>query len=168
LKRVHGIYDLKKQSALLNVLRARKIELGEIYTIGISTGLRISDILSICPSNLFAGARFEVAEQKTGKVRYITLPIYPFSGKAFTLSRQSVNYHIREVAKKLGLMRIGTHSMRKTYAYNVYILYRSVKEVQMRLNHRDLSTTALYLIDGLDYFADKEYTNFNGMIIPSC
>jgi site-specific recombinase XerD len=62
------------------------------------------------------------------------------------LSRVQAWRIIARMAKLAGLERIGTHSMRKTFATELFNATGSFEAVQGALNHKYLSTTISYLL----------------------
>lgn len=125
-----------------------------LYKIGVQSGLRISDILYLTPSK-FIGNVLKTIEKKTGKeksaimsdevMEYISQ--FEKNERIFKMSRQSVWKVFKGHAKKLKIRHVGTHSMRKKYAYETYKKSRKLGEVQKALNHDYLGTTMVYLID---------------------
>jgi integrase len=137
-KRVDGL--TRKQAALiLNYLKG----LGNkrnvlLWALGITTGLRISDLLTLQLSD-FLTAEGEVAksitvnEKKTGKGR--TIPVAPIARKSidgyceditgddllFTITREQARRLVKTWCDECGLKgRYGTHTMRKTFATIAY------------------------------------------------
>ena len=151
-----------------------------LLALGVYTGLRISDLLRLTVSAV-SSPRFSLKEGKTGKSRYIFIePIlhgliqdyirihnlephhFLFfrhaSSKHKPISRQWANTIIRRAAHSVGLCDIGCHSMRKTFACDLYTLTGRIRAVQAELNHRDISTTEIYLEDVLPGFRNSELT----------
>lgn len=138
-KRVDALTQ-KQATLVLNYLKG----LGNkrnvlLWTLGITTGLRISDLLNLHLSDFLTAEggvaeSITVSEQKTGKARVI--PIAPAALKAFVAYREDITdpdaklFSItREQARRLvkawcddcGLKgRYGTHTMRKTFATVAY------------------------------------------------
>lgn len=116
--------------------------------------MRISDILALTPKN-FNRNILKTIEQKTGKhkvspvsaeiVEYITQ--FKENERIFKMSRQSVWKVFKSHAKRLKIRRVGTHSMRKKYAYETYKKSGKFADVQKALNHDYVGTTMVYLID---------------------
>jgi integrase len=81
-------------------------------------------------------------------------------------SRKGINTHIavssfgkilREAGQALGMKHIGTHTLRKTYAYTNYVNSNyDILKVQKLLQHSHPSITELYL--GLEANEFKEYS----------
>lgn len=139
-----------------------------LWLVGVHTGLRVSDILSIRVRDV--KSKMRVREQKTGKYKVIELSddvlkavkghINDFDlrrgdyicfsttrRKDKPLSRIQAYKIIKRVSRESGLEEIGTHSMRKTYALNLFKQSGDIFAVQKALNHKYVSTTLMYLID---------------------
>ena len=146
-----------------------------LIRIGITTGLRISDILSIRIKDIKNGG-VTVREAKTGKIREVKFDkSLLLDIKRHKRSRlmgddylifSSSKHHDKPMSRVRAWQIIksisssmpsnirynenyehGTHSLRKTYAQNLYRANKDVLEVQEELNHKYLSTTLLYLLD---------------------
>jgi integrase len=143
-----------------------------LWEMGVSTGLRISDILTLKPSHV-SSLGFSLTESKTGNVRsvkislelFVALKAYiklrrlkdddyifysPKKGKRFPISRQWVHRVIARIARLSGLECIGTHSMRKIFACGLFASTGSVFAVQKELGHKYMGTTLIYLKDLLE------------------
>lgn len=170
MKIVKGVYDQSQQMVMYRALCEVNRSLGLLWLLGCSTGYRVSDLLSTRSFCIISGT-LRLVEGKTGKIRRMNLPscvygavndqishfklepgallFFSTKDRGRPISRQHVHRVFKETAEKLGMTGIGTHSMRKTYAYNVLLATKSFQHVQITLNHTYLSTTFLYLIDGL-------------------
>ena len=153
------------------------------FCIGVFSGFRVSDLLNLTWQDVFEadGTTYRkevgIKEKKTGKIKelYTTtasrkyideyLRMYhPDTTKAdyiFTnrqgeqLGAHSVTDFIKEATKAVGLQgNYNTHTIRKTYAYQYYIVMANegdafaLAEVQDMLNHLNTQTTLRYL--GMD------------------
>lgn len=145
-----------------------------MFLIGCSVGLRGSDLSRLRVGDFKPPAyQARIKEQKTGKIRVITLnpmaidaycallaslPDYSDDTYLFQSQRTgncSIDRHsfariLRQAQHDLGLpYRLGTHSMRKTFAYHVFMDNQQTPEVlaylQKLLNHRDSVTTLRYI-----------------------
>lgn len=135
-----------------------------IYDVGTSTGLRISDIISM-KKNILDIKEPTIREQKTGKSKriYIKKEIrkrmkdeaekskneYIFYSKSSTghISRQAVYKAFKAGAIKAKIdINIGTHSMRKKYARKLKKKH-NLKYIQSKLNHKSISDSLLYITD---------------------
>lgn len=78
------------------------------------------------------------------------------------LTRQRVDDILKEVAGKINLNRpFSAHSMRKTFAYHMYVKSRDIYKVQRMLNHSDSITTLRYICwDDTDSEMEREETYF--------
>lgn len=124
------------------------------FCIGVFSGFRVSDLLSLTWQDIFEAdgktyrTQVGIVEKKTGKVKelyttqasrkyideYVEL-MKPDTTKAdyiFTnrqgkqLNRQSVDDFIKEAAKACGLAgNYSTHTVRKTYAYQYYVVMQN-------------------------------------------
>lgn len=140
-----------------------------LFVLGINTALRISDLLSLKVGQMRKQVLY-IRTSKNGKE--ITLPISEYlrrelkpimEGKGdheflFT-SRQikrrtrirkqidrSVAYRLlSRLGKKYGLEHIGTHSLRKTFAYHHYKKEKNVAALMDLLGHADPSYTLRYI-----------------------
>ena len=149
--------------------------------IGISWGLRCSDILALRTKDVLAGEgsriqikdRLEVEEIKTGHIRQILvtekmkdilyehikrspgrinkeLPLVLSRNRSETgerkpLSRTRLWAVISAVAKEIGIKgSIGTHSLRKTWAYSAWRDGIRVDVIQKELGHTSIEYTHLY------------------------
>lgn len=152
-----------------------------MFLIGCSVGLRGCDLVNLKVGDFQPPAySARVKEQKTGKYR--TIVLNRLAIQAYTALRASIpdctnetflfqsqrkgncciDRHsfariLRQAQKDLNLpYRLGTHSMRKTFAYHMFMDHQKSPEIlaylQQILNHRDSSTTLRYI--GLD--AERE------------
>lgn len=147
---------------------------GLMWEIGCLTGFRISDILRFRVCDMTYPV-FRFTEKKTGHVREVKIPtplcsvikrhisrfnLKPYDyiifsrtkGKRAPVSRQQAYNVIRSAASELNLKDIGTHSMRKTYAYNKFSETKSLKALQSDFGHKYPSTTLVHYLDSfLDF-----------------
>ena len=126
-------------------------------------GLRISDILRLCLSDIVKdGERYRLAitEQKTGKARVFTVPLalYQFircycldqgvseGQRIFPLTERTVQRHLKTVCDYLGYRDISTHSFRKYYATEIYKnSHYNIALVQQLLQHSSAAVTQRYI-----------------------
>ena len=138
-------------------------EIVHILTIECSTGLRLSDILSMKLSDFYltdSGYRLKIREQKTGKERNVPIPLelhhyiseYAIAKgrrrdeKIFKLTPRAVTKYIKKVADYHGLENVSSHSWRKLYALSVYEKTgNDIVAVQQALLHSSLAVTQRYL-----------------------
>jgi integrase len=146
-----------------------------LITIGMFTGLRISDILSLHWNDIMDKEQLVVTEKKTKKVRKILLNIQlrdtldRISGKMSgidingfiflnrfgtkPISTQFVNWKLKELMKKYQVVKdsskIKSHSIRKSFGRRVWEnSERSERGLIMLneiFNHTSIKTTKVYL-----------------------
>ena len=145
-----------------------------LITIGMYTGLRISDILSLHWKDILDKDWVEITERKTGKQRKISLnpnlkdtlqrlttkihpdpnqPIFLNDRGTKTISRQWVNEKLKRLVKRYEVVKdstkIKSHSIRKSFGRRVWEnSERSEKGLIMLneiFNHSSIRTTKIYL-----------------------
>jgi site-specific recombinase XerD len=143
-----------------------------LWELGVSTGLRISDLLTLRPMDLNA-LNITFVESKTKNVRYLSLglnlmcflkayvKLYGLKDTDFLfyssntkknkpMSRQWAHRIIARTASQRLKFCIAPHSMRKTFACDFFKKNGSILAVQKELGHKHLSTTLIYLKDLLE------------------
>jgi integrase len=168
---MRAILDPREYAQIYAALDVRHPRFGLLWSVGCESGLRISDVLSLQVKHVKSS--FVVTERKTGKSRKIDLTsemlvkinyyvsrfglsesdflFYSASTRTDKpMSRQWADIIISRTAKNLGLESVGTHSMRKTYACNLYRLYGRVESVRRAMRHKSVETTKAYLRDILE------------------
>ena len=143
-----------------------------LFKIAINIGLRVNDLLSITWEDIFKpGTKqfkeyFVPKEQKTKKVRQIFInksfraavkeylkyiPDAKLEGYVFTnrqgdrLSDASVDKLMKLLEKELDIPNLSTHSLRKTFAYHMYMQTQDLSLVQEILQHSSVAVTRRYL-----------------------
>jgi integrase len=138
-----------------------------LFTLGINTGLRISDLLGLRVKDVVS-TNIKIREIKTGKQRELTLndtavkAIRSYLNSAdlksddfIFQSRKGVNQPITRVqawqilndaAKRAKLdINIGTHTLRKTFGYWAYKQGIDITLLQKVFNHSAPSITLRYI-----------------------
>ena len=165
MKFVYPIKDPQKIIALKNLLKTRKGRDYMLFMMGIHSGLRISDLLSLKVEDVLNQHRITIREQKTGKTKSFPLAsiikddltLY-LSGRTTgwlfpsrqnggePITRQMAYYFLSKAAKDVGISDpIGTHTLRKTFAYWAYKRGTSLELIQKILNHASPSVTLRYI-----------------------
>ncbi|QYF82351.1 tyrosine-type recombinase/integrase [Brevibacterium sp. PAMC21349] len=173
---VEPIRDRKKIAAMKKLLTSSPRDY-LLFTIGINTAFRVSDLLSLQFSdvmdmngNLFS--HFTLKETKTKKNNKVAmsksvqrtltdyiknyykgnLEDYLFQsrkkdrdGNSQPINRKSAWRIIQEAAEQLGEKNIGSHSLRKTFAYHAYQNGTDIVLLQEMLNHSSPSVTLRYI-----------------------
>lgn len=156
-----------------------------IFTFGINTGLRVSDILGLNVEDVKGKNYIEMREKKTGKYKRLPLntklktlikdylstercKCYSLTGeeplflgkKHCRLDRSQVYRFLNEACKNLGITaNIGTHTMRKSFGYHFYKQYNDVALLQKILNHSSPAITLRYIGIAQEEI-DLSYNNF--------
>ncbi|MEU5512779.1 tyrosine-type recombinase/integrase [Streptomyces fungicidicus] len=136
-----------------------------LFSVGINTGLRISDLLKLKKKDVFKKKHLIIKEGKTGKKK--TFPIheklqlelkryckdlededYLFpsrEGRNKPLTRYMAYRILREAAEEFEVYHIGTHTLRKTFGYHFYKKKKDVAILQKIFNHSDPGITLRYI-----------------------
>lgn len=168
---VYPIRDVKKINAIKKLMKAdEKIVLHSLFTCGLNCALRVGDLLQIKFEDI-KGSHIQLKEQKTGKTKVINLnpaflqavdalkkyyrtdigylfrPTGNRAGKIEKpLSQQYVLAQFKEYAELVGIQEnIGTHSLRKTWAYFRWKAGHDISLIQEALNHSSLKITRKYI-----------------------
>lgn len=137
-----------------------------LFTMGINTGLRISDLLRLKVIDVKGKSHVELKEQKTGKIKRFPLlgnlqsmideyirgkSDYDYlfksrNGENKPITRVMAYMIINQAAKKADITdNIGTHTLRKTFGYHHYQTFHDVAILQYLLNHSSPSITLRYI-----------------------
>jgi len=174
---VESIRDLEKIKAMKTLLKKRSKRDCFLFTFGINTGLRISDILKLKVSDVKGKTHLKINEVKTGKLKRFKINeylknkidhyilnlknddfLFPSRIKNKAISRVMIYKILNEVGKKLGLENIGTHTMRKTFGYFFYKKTKDIAILQDLFNHSKPEITLRYIgitQERLDSFVDE-------------
>lgn len=144
------------------------------FFVGIATGLRVSEVLSLRRADLRArGKDFDrrifidksrLKGKKRGRVVFLDLrakralsawlkinrgPLLfpsPFDSSK-PISRGTAHAIIRGAAEKarVKMAGVGTHSMRKTFALRAYVKLQELAKVALIIGHQDIRSTARYV-----------------------
>ncbi len=164
--KVYPIYNTDKQEAILNYLKSKNKRNYIIYMVGTHTGLRVSDIVKMTVND-FKGNKLQVIEKKTNKSKIIAISNklrasineyikinklvdsdYLFKTRQSEyISTRRVQQIIKSISKIIDIdNNINSHSMRKTFAYNLYVKSNyNIALVMQSLNHSNQSITLKYL-----------------------
>lgn len=144
-----------------------------LFTIGINTGLRASDLLSLKYKDVLTPedkikSTLEVVEKKTNKHRRIRLGIKPRkaleallpkdiddldvddyifpSRKGGKMSRQRLHQLVNEWTKEAGVKgHFGSHTLRKTYGYFLHKQGTDIVLLMKAFGHSSQSITLRYI-----------------------
>ncbi|MEQ6355934.1 tyrosine-type recombinase/integrase [Lysinibacillus sp. M3] len=184
---VQPIRDMDKIIDVQEFLASKNKRDELLFCFGIYTGLRISDILRVKKGDVYNKDVFYVTEIKTKKSRKKSrkvtskrrIPIVPELKRMINAygkelrdeeylfkSRQGRNQPItrvraydilREAAFACGLSEIGTHTLRKTFGYHIYMDTKDVALLQDIFGHSAPYITLKYIGVNQDAI-DKAYS----------
>lgn len=161
---VEPIRDEKKIKQMKKLLKKRSKRDYFLFTFGINTGLRISDILPLKVVDVINKTHLLITEKKTSKrkkfklneklqkaigkyVKGKNLNDYLFPGERRTkpITRVRAYQILNGAAKALGITEFGCHSLRKTYGFFFYQKTHDIATLQMIFNHSHPSITLRYI-----------------------
>lgn len=135
-----------------------------LFTLGINTGLRISDLLQLKVKDLRGRSHIIIKEKKTQKLKRfkineslkneinlytqsMTDDAYLFKSLRGTkpIGRVQAWKILNDAAQAVGLTEIGTHTLRKTFGYHFYQKTKDVALLQEIFNHSSPSITLRYI-----------------------
>lgn len=165
--RVDPIKNLKDIQAIKKILKDKPRDYC-LFTLGINTNLRASDLLSITydqVAGVSVGHDLVLKEKKTGKARRITLNKasveaieqllnsteyapgdFLFKGQRGVLIVPSVNRLVKSWCNAINLKgNFGSHTLRKTFGYHQRVqLNTSIPELMVMFNHSTQRQTLEY------------------------
>lgn len=153
-----------------------------MFIIGINTGLRITQILSLKFSDLIDNENnilnkiyFNGIEYKINECIKNALRIYIYNSKVKNkdtfifkskkgenpIERTQAYRILKNACKEAGVnLNFGTHTLRKTFGYHFYKEYKDLKYLQKLFNHSSTNVTMEYI--NLEKKNDEvEYSSFN-------
>jgi integrase/recombinase XerD len=138
-----------------------------VLTVCYATGLRISEAVRLTPAAIDSQRMVIRVEQGKGrKDRYVMLPprlldmlrhhwkrthpgkwLFPGRWPGEPISPLSINRSCREVSQRCGIGKpVGPHSLRHAFAVHLLEAGTDLRTIQLLLGHRNLTTTARYLM----------------------
>jgi len=184
---VQPIRDKRKIARMKAILKLQNIRNYLLFTLGINSGLRISDLLKLKVSDVADESgnvkdRITLREKKTGKSKDFPVGatakkaileylddakpklddyLFPSRKGGGPLSRFQAYRILSDAAKIAGIKeKIGTHSLRKTFGYHAYKQGMDLSVVQKLLNHSSPGQTLAYIGITQDDL-DKVYLTLN-------
>lgn len=149
-----------------------------IFTLGINTNLRASDLVRITVGHLKGlrpGDHFTIREQKTGKLKLITLnktvhdailpllgdrpdtePLFVSEKTKSSLNPISLNLLVKNWCKEINLRgNYGSHTLRKTFGYIHRTIFNTdIPTLMVMFNHSTQKQTLTYLCIQADEIQD--------------
>ncbi|WML44078.1 site-specific integrase [Neobacillus sp. PS3-40] len=169
---VEPIRDRKKIDDIKKYLQSNKRDY-LLFVLGINSALRVSDLLELkfedlIDANLKPLDHIKLKETKTGKHNKIAISkgvkkaivdyvkhyykgqlsdyiFYSRKGNNQPIQRQMAWRLIKKAADVVGVKDIGSHSLRKTWAYHSYKAGTDIVIIQDMLNHSSPSVTLRYI-----------------------
>jgi integrase len=166
--KVDPIKKLKDINAIKTLLKSKPRDLA-LFTVGINTNLRASDLCRITVGmvrNLKPGEDFILTEKKTGKERRITLNStcvkaiqsllssndqkdseQLFKGKRGDIKTTTIIYFVKQWTGSINLKgNYGSHSLRKTWGYHQRKRFGAdIPTLMVMFNHSSQKQTLDYL-----------------------
>ncbi len=185
---VEPIRDLSRIEAMKKILRGQSLRDWLLFTLGINSALRVSDLLRLRQCDVYddRGRVLEsirIREKKTNKEKTFKLnknakkaleeyveavghdpDRFLFSsrkGDNLPISRTQAWSIISCAAKAVGIMEnIGTHSMRKTWGYHARRAGTDIELLMRAMNHSSQAQTLKYIGITQDQ-VDEVYVSIN-------
>lgn len=162
---VEPIRDKSQIQGMKNYLKEQNIRDYLLFTLGINSGLRISDLLKLTVKDVTKD-RISIREKKTGKAKDFPLSktckkaineylketglsegtLFPSRKGGRPLSRIQAYRILNDAAKHIGITEaVGTHTLRKTFGYHAFQNGVDITRIQKLLNHSAPSITLAYI-----------------------
>ncbi|WP_411740232.1 tyrosine-type recombinase/integrase [Peribacillus sp. S4] len=133
-----------------------------LFLLGINTGLRVTDLLSLKIKDIEGKMEVIIKEGKTKKPRMIQLNticnelatyiatidgewLFPSRKGDKPISMIQAYRQLNKAADMVDIEGVGTHTMRKTFGYWHYKRSKNLAELQMILNHSHPVITLKYI-----------------------
>ena len=175
---VQPIRDKTQISRMVNLAQRHDRQCGGVswellLSVGMNTGLRISDILELRVGDILSGAAirpkktrgrsstrvfFQLDAATERRVRVLLSGRDPqefaftsrkkdrYSGEKKAITRQRAYQIVKQLATEAGVKGpIGTHTLRKTYGYWDYQTYRDPETLRQELGHDNITSTLHYI-----------------------
>ena len=183
---VQPIRSKEKIEEMKSYLKSKNIRDYTLFTLGINSGLRISDLLKLNVSDILdengkVRDRIDVREKKTGKaktfpfntnahsalVEYINsidntqIALFASQKGCNAITRQHAWAILNDAAKHVGIKdKIGTHTLRKSFGFALYEAGVDITRIQALLNHSSPKESLRYI--GITQSENDEiYLNLN-------
>lgn len=161
---VQPIRDPDKIEEIQEILKNQSMRDWLLFTIGINSGLHLSDLLTLRAKDIRGKHKVMIREEKTGKEKAFTLTkqlkewideyiihmhdddfLFPSQRTGRPIKRIRVYRILNDAAKRAGLNDIGTHTLRKTFGYHYYQRTKNVSVLRELFNHSAPSVTLKYI-----------------------
>lgn len=171
---VNPIKDIDKINAIKHNLRKQSLRDLLFFVLGINTGIRVHDLLSLKVKDIWDGDNIKEflyicdAKNEEQKAHYINNQVktvlnsflnsrefkaneYLFKSKKneLPITRQQAYRIINQAAKDVGITgKIGTHTLRKTFGYHAFRKGIAISIIMSIYNHQTHAETLRYI--GID------------------
>jgi integrase len=164
MKLVQPIRDKAKIEEIKSILKRQSYRDWFMFVMGLNTGLRISDLLILKVSDVKDKSHITITEEKTDKPKRFKINgnlkevieeyiagmneddwLFPSQKGKKPITRVQAYRILNDVAAKVGLEEIGTHTLRKTFGYHFYKKTKDVALLQELFNHSAPSVTLRYI-----------------------
>lgn len=168
---IRDMFNIRLMSETL--LEQGQVRESAAFRCGCNCALRVSDLLELKVSDLDKG-KVAIKERKTGKIKHLVFndnfqlaalesvqwirkqgiePVYVFQAtgnraKALVkpISTRHMSRTLKDTSLALGLTEnVGTHTMRKSWAYHAYHNGLDFRMIQRMLNHSSEAETLCYI-----------------------
>ncbi|MEE3950613.1 tyrosine-type recombinase/integrase [Peribacillus frigoritolerans] len=133
-----------------------------LFLLGINTGLRVTDLLSLKITDIKGKMEVIIKEGKTKRPRMIQLNnvckelaayiatidgewLFPSRKGDKPISKIQAYRQLKKAADMVDIEGVGTHTMRKTFGYWHFKRSKNLAELQMILNHSHPVITLKYI-----------------------
>jgi integrase len=176
---VQPIRQKEKLEQIKDLLRHRSIRDEFLFTLGINSGLRISDLLPLRVCDVKDKTHITIKEKKTSKekrfkinsnlrtviddyIRRMEEDEFLFASRktGLPIRREQAYKILNNVAKEVGLDEIGCHTMRKSFGFHFYQKTKDVALLQELFNHSAPSVKLKYIGINQDIM-DKAIDDFS-------
>ncbi|MGG0260688.1 site-specific integrase [Bacillus mycoides] len=161
---VQPIRDPEQIQQIKEYLKEKNARNYILFVMGINTGLRIGDILKLKVGDV-QGSHISMREMKTGKQKRIQITsslkrelrwfnegreigeylLRSRKGKNRPIGRSMAYKILKSTAAEFGLNEIGTHTLRKTYGYHMYMQTKNIALLMEIFNHSSEKVTLRYI-----------------------
>ncbi|MGE6618519.1 site-specific integrase [Bacillus mycoides] len=161
---VQPIRDPEQIQQIKEYLKEKNARNYILFVMGINTGLRIGDILKLKVGDV-QGSHISMREMKTGKQKRIQITaslkrelrwfnegrevgeylLRSRKGKNRPIGRSMAYKILKSTAVEFGLDEIGTHTLRKTYGYHMYMQTKNIALLMEIFNHSSEKVTLRYI-----------------------
>ncbi|MDQ6418686.1 tyrosine-type recombinase/integrase [Paenibacillus sp. LHD-117] len=171
MKTVQPIRDDRVVEGMKQYFRVRSMRNYLFFCIGIYSGLRVSDLITIQAGEVRSSHVFKMERKNKHNKRFIIHPSYRFELELYIADMQDHEYlfasrqrktisklkkepidrstayrFLTEAARLFGLSEIGNHTLRKTWGYRLYTQDEANLALLMEaFGHRDFRDTLRYI-----------------------